>query len=253
MNGVLAGVDGCKAGWVAAIERAGCEPVLAVFASFAGLMETLGPHAIVAVDMPIGLPERIGRGGRGPEQAIRPHLGARQSSVFSIPSRAAVYAEPGPFADWNAMRAARLRADRVARQTSDPPRGLAFQAFTLFPKIREIDTLLRASCDLRERVIECHPELAFWRLNGEKAMTLPKKLKGRIHPPGMAERRGLLMRHGLPEALVAASAPPGAGADDCLDALACLMIARRHEKGLTEAFPDPPLTDAHGIPVCIRA
>ena len=94
MNGVLAGVDGCKAGWVAAIERAGCEPVLAVFASFAGLMETLGPHAIVAVDMPIGLPERIGRGGRGPEQAIRPHLGARQSSVFSIPSRAAVYAEP---------------------------------------------------------------------------------------------------------------------------------------------------------------
>lgn len=253
MSRTLAGVDGCRAGWVAAIARPGHAPSVAVFASFCELVDLLGADAVIAVDMPIGLPERIGRGGRGPEQAIRPFLGARQSSVFSIPSRAAVYAEPGPFADWEAMRAARVRADRVARETSDPPRGLAFQAFTLFPKIREIDQLLLSDAELRGRVIECHPELAFWRLNGEQAMALPKKVKGRIHPPGMAERRDLLMRHGLPASLVEGPPPRGAGEDDCLDAMACLMIASRHEKGLTEAFPDPPMADAHGIPVCIRA
>ncbi|MAW88937.1 MAG: hypothetical protein CMJ42_20660 [Phyllobacteriaceae bacterium] len=253
MTCVLAGADGCKAGWVAAIEQPGAPPVLSVFAAFADLVRAVGANAIIAVDMPVGLPDRIGRGGRGPEQAIRPLLGARQSSVFSIPSRAAVYAEPGPFADWEAMRAARGRADRVARETSDPPRGLAFQAFTLFPRIREIDALLLADTGLRERVIECHPELAFWRLNGESAMTEPKKVKGRLHPPGMAERRALLLSCGLDAALVEVPPPPGAAADDCLDALACLMIARRHEKGLTTPFPDPPLADTHGIPICIRA
>lgn len=253
MTRVLAGADGCKGGWVAAIERPGEGPMLAVFTAFADLIRAAGPDAIIGVDMPIGLPERIGRGGRGPEQAIRPLLGPRQSSVFSVPSRAAVHAEPGPFADWEAMRAARGRADRVARETSDPPRGLAFQAFTLFPKIREIDALLLSDADLRRRVFECHPELAFWRLNGERAMTLPKKVKGRIHPPGMAERRALLVASGLDHGLVHTAPPPGAGEDDCLDALACLMIARRHDRGLATPFPDPPLADGHGIPVCIRA
>ncbi|PHP68478.1 hypothetical protein CSC94_00255 [Zhengella mangrovi] len=253
MSVILAGVDGCKAGWVAAVEAGGKAPDLIVSATFSGLIEQLGDGAIVAVDMPIGLPDRIGRGGRGPEQAIRPLLGGRQSSVFSIPSRTAVYAEPGPFVDWEAMRAARKRADRAARETSDPPRGLAFQAFTLFAKIREIDRLLLERPELRTQIFECHPELAFWRLNGERAMALPKKVKGRIDGPGMAERRALLVRCGLPEALVRQDPPAGAAEDDCLDAMACLMIARRHSAGSTQTFPDPPLADPFGIPICIRA
>ncbi|WP_246658873.1 DUF429 domain-containing protein [Mesorhizobium sp. J18] len=39
---------------------------------------------MLAVDMPIGLPERTGKGGRGPENLVRLHLDERQSSVFSI-------------------------------------------------------------------------------------------------------------------------------------------------------------------------
>jgi predicted RNase H-like nuclease len=42
--------------------------------------------------MPISLPDRIGPDGRGPERAIRPLLGARRSSVFAVPPRAAIYA-----------------------------------------------------------------------------------------------------------------------------------------------------------------
>ena len=60
----------------------------AVFATFAALLADAPGEAAIAVDMPIGLPDRTGAGGRGPEALVRRHLGARQSSVFAIPSRA---------------------------------------------------------------------------------------------------------------------------------------------------------------------
>ena len=85
----IAGVDGCKRGWVAAIQRPTREPEAIVHETFAALLESLPDDAIVAVDMPIGLPERTGPGGRGPERLVREHLGKRRPSVFSVPSRAA--------------------------------------------------------------------------------------------------------------------------------------------------------------------
>lgn len=246
-----AGVDGCKAGWVASIRRPDSTVQAAVFGDFARLVDFLPSDATIAVDMPIGLPETTGKGGRGPEPLVRRHLGQRQSSVFSIPSRAAVYAEPGPFDGIEAWYAAHRRASAVARETSDPPRGVSIQAFGIFSKIREIDALMLACPALRVRVIESHPEAAFWRLNGEHAMALPKKVKGRVNAPGMAERRALLARCGLPEAFVAAPPPRGAAEDDFLDACAVLLVAERHARGEAVSFPDPPLEDAHGIPIAI--
>ncbi len=82
------------------------------FADVASAPEAPG---IVAVDVPIGLPARIGPGGRGPEAAVRPLLGARQSSVFSVPSRAAIYAES--FGE----------ACRIGLVNSEPPRKISKQ------------------------------------------------------------------------------------------------------------------------------
>ncbi len=246
-----AGVDGCKAGWVAAIRRPDSTVEAAVFGDFATLLDFLPPDATIAVDMPIGLPETTGKGGRGPEPLVRRHLGQRQSSVFSIPSRAAVHAETGPFDGMEAWYAAHRRASAVARETSDPPRGISIQAFGIFSKIRELDGLMIGRPDLRARVIESHPEAAFWRLNGEQAMSRPKKVKGRVNAPGMAERKALLARHGLPEAFVSARPPRGAAQDDFLDACAVLLVAERHARGEAVSFPDPPLVDAYGIPIAI--
>ena len=167
----------------------GGQPAVGVHARFAGLVEGLPGDAVVAVDMPIGLPDLTGKGGRGPEALVRPLLGQRQSSVFSIPSRAAVYAAQEPFTTLERWYEAHRAASATARQTSQPPRAVSIQAFGIFPKIREIDALLRERADLRQRVIESHPEVAFWRLNGGQAMRLPKKVKGMVNPPGMAERR----------------------------------------------------------------
>lgn len=233
------GVDGCRAGWIAVSLRAKAPPSVAVHASFAALMAEAGEKAFVAVDMPIGLPDFIARGGRGPEQAVRPLLGARQSSVFSIPSRAAVSCS-----DYRDGCAAALA-------TSDPPRKISKQAFFLFGKILEIDAAIDPSS--QQRIREAHPEVAFCMLNGGQPMRLPKKVKGAINPAGMAERRDLLARHGYDPAFLAQMPPAGAAADDFLDACACALVAGRVARGEARSFPATPVTDSRGLQIAIWA
>jgi predicted RNase H-like nuclease len=247
----IAGVDGCKGGWIAVIESDG--PMRSqVFARFADLHAALGPDAMVAVDMPIGLPDHC-HGGRGPEQLVRPLLGGRQSSVFSIPSRSAVYAstEEAAAVDWYGAHRA---CCAVARATSTPPRAVAIQGFGLFAKIRELDAFLRESPDRAGRIVESHPELAFWRLNGRRPLALPKKVKGAPFAPGLGERAALLEAEGIDVAAVEAAATGlrGAARDDLLDACAMLSVARRLASGAVERLPaDPPL-DRHGLPIAIH-
>jgi predicted RNase H-like nuclease len=96
-----------------------------------------------------------------------------------------------------------------------------------------------------------HPEVAFWRLNGERALAEPKKVKGRPFGPGLALRRSLLKTAGLPAEAVDGAPPKGAEADDLLDALACAAVARRLHAGTARPLPDPPPCDAFGLPMAI--
>jgi predicted RNase H-like nuclease len=212
-----------------------------VLAKFADIFAAPEQPRVAAVDIPIGLPAHIGPQGRGPERAVRPLLGERQSSVFAVPSRTAVYA-PG-FG----------MACRVALETSDPPKKVSKQLFMIAPKIREVDGMLRDAPALIERVFEVHPEVAFWRLNGERALQEPKKVKGRPYEPGLALRRNILALHGFSAAVTEQAAPAGAAADDLLDALACAATALRILAGRATPFPDPPLRDDFGLPVAIWA
>ena len=238
----VAGVDGCRAGWIAVLMRVDDSNSHRIMTAptLAAIADALEQPAVIAVDMPIGLLERTQGSGRLPEQLIRPLLGRRQSSVFAIPSRRAVEAED--YGD----------ACAIAAATSEPPRKVSRQGFAIFPKIREIDALLRARPDLLPRTYEVHPELAFWALNGRKALERPKKVKGTPYGPGMALRRELLSRSGLlPQSLIHAPTPRGAAEDDLLDALAGLTVALDIARGGGQPFPDPPGRDAHGLPVAI--
>lgn len=246
----MVGADGCKRGWVAVT---GQDPSLQVYADFAALLAD-NPGATVAVDMPIGLPERIVGGGRSPEKLVRPMLGPRQSSVFAMPARAVVEmgaAMTGKTVDDYPLH---RRASALAKTLSDPPKGVSIQGFYLFAKILEVDACLRADPTPVTCVKESHPEVAFTVLNGGQPMREPKKIRGRVHPAGMDERRALLNRHGLDaHFLTDPPPPPGVGADDVLDAAACWLVAGRIARGEAIAFPDPPERDAHGLEIAIWA
>ena len=251
---MLCGVDGCPAGWVAVWrDPSNDAPKTTVFFDVRSLIEAFPKTAIFAIDMPIGLPDFINGGGRGPEKAVRPYLGERQSSVFAVPSRAAVYAECGPFSGQGDMIEAHKQASIVALATSDPPRKISIQSFNLFPKIREIDTLLRGQPELTSRIFESHPEFAFAVLNGGLPMKLPKKIKGKVNPPGMEERKDLLASLGLQSDFLDQKPPRGAATDDFLDACAMLCIAERIKAGKARPHPEPLQLDSHGIPVAIWA
>jgi len=240
------GVDGCRGGWVVAFaRRQSGELRVRVVPRFADVLAAPEAPAVIAVDIPIGLPET---GGREADRIARSFVGMRRSSVFPVPSRRAVYAELGPFSNQQARYAAHRRAGIIARGTSAPPKAITIFAFGIFPKIREVDALLQGDCSSRGKVFETHPELAFWRLNGERELSSSKKTE-----IGLARRRELLIDAGYTAAALSGASPEGAAPDDVIDAIACAEIARRITIGCARPYPDPPEHDAVGLPMAIWA
>jgi predicted RNase H-like nuclease len=252
----LAGVDGCRGGWIAVFGRPDGEvkpPRL--FARFSDIILADEKPAIIAIDVPIGLPARSTDKGRLAENAVRPLLGDRKSSVFRIPSRRAVEASVAAEPADNRVRF--FAACEIARQTSDDGKAFAKQSFYILDKVAEVDAFLRANPDDVRRVFETHPELAFVRMNGDTPLGEPKKLKSKVYPPGLELRRGLLRRAGIPDHIVGVkplkAAGQSAGADDLIDALACLVTARRIHAGLARCHPDPAPRDEYDLPMAIWA
>jgi predicted RNase H-like nuclease len=230
-QGLVAGVDGCRGGWIAVLWHGAGAPASGVLCShFADVMALAAQ--VIAVDMPIGLPELSGRSVEG---AVRPLLGRRRSSVFSVPARAAFAAQ-----DYR-------QACAINRHHSEPPRALSRQCFHLFDKIRQIDALITPG--LQDRVFEAHPEVGFRMMNGE-AVRHPKKLK-----EGAAERKLLLRKAGFPiDTLLPGDYPRRAVAlDDLLDACALAWVARRIRDGESTRFPAAPERDARGLRMEINA
>ncbi|WP_350335599.1 DUF429 domain-containing protein [Coralliovum pocilloporae] len=237
----VAGLDGCKTGWcmVTLLNGNPSKPQFEVIPHISEAIHHPLKPAILAIDMPIGLPEQAIRGGRDVENSVRPHLGNRQSSVFSVPARSAVMEE-----DY-------IKACEAALAHSDPPRKVSKQCFNLFPKIREIDAIMTP--DLEHLIYEVHPEFAFWRLNDGQAMQSPKKIKSRAHPAGIEDRQVLLAKHGIPPGFFSEPRPKGVGADDRVDATVCALIALRILKGEADAFPPDYKRDGRGLRMAIWA
>ncbi|MBU2533390.1 MAG: DUF429 domain-containing protein, partial [Alphaproteobacteria bacterium] len=223
----VAGADGCPGGWIAVyhpVDRPN-EAASRLFSTFAEFLNFAQWFAAIAVDIPIGLPDVAAPGGRAADRKARAVLGARRSSVFAVPARAAIACT-----DYFA-------ACKAALAHSDPPRKVAKQTFHLFPKIREVDQALTP--ELQERLVECHPEVAFWAMNSERPLTEPKKAKSAPYAPGLELRRQLLAAHGYDPNFLAGTpylrrhvAP-----DDFLDACATAWTANRLTGGKSRRFP----------------
>lgn len=238
----VAGLDGCRGSWAGALidlDDPGAWRV-GLFPSIAALLD--GPEALLAVgiDVPIGLPDRVSGGGRVADLAARAMLGpGGRASVFPVPPRSAVYAET-----YEAAKA-------LSRAASDPPFAPSIQCWNILRYVREADGLLRERPGLGRRLHEVHPEVAFRCLNGGRPLAGAKK--GPARQAGLDQRRELLAAAGLPPALVGSDRPRGVGADDHLDAMAGLVVARDILLGRAVPLPDPPGRDAYGLPVVIWA
>jgi predicted RNase H-like nuclease len=224
------GVDGCPAGWVGVALDDDGTVTAHVASSIASLVESVRERVairVVAIDIPIGLPDADSRAA---DRLARKELGPRSSSVFTTPTRAAVYA-----GSW--QEAKELNIAATAAGTS-----IAVQTWGIVPKIREVDQWLRTAPRLT--VVETHPELAFTRLAGTPV------LSRKTTPAGAAERRDLLGGAGL-------TAPhyysgQGFSTDDLLDACAAAWTAARHAAGESESFPEEPEVFSDGLPASIR-
>ncbi len=235
MSELVAGVDGCPAGWIAVLWDGADQLTSRLCKDFAAVMAL--PAEVIAVDMPIGLPETS---GRPPEREVRMRLGDRQSSVFAVPSEKAIYCT-----DYR-------EACRVNLLHSNPPRRVSKQCFHLFPKMREIDALIEPRH--QSRIHESHPELAFWVMNDEAPLPVPKKVKSAPYPAGLDFRRSLLRRNGVPvDSLKEVYRRSDVGADDVIDACACTFVAWRILNRRSICFPANPPRNVRGLRMEINA
>lgn len=221
-----AGVDGCPAGWAVATD----DGALRVVKTLADVL-ALAP-GVVGIDMPIGLTEA---GPRPCDTLARRAIGARRSSVFPTPVRAAL--------------TARTHAGASALHRLADGRGLSAQAFGILPRIRDVDAFLQAHPDAAARVVEVHPEVSFAEMNGGAGLAHSKKTA-----EGRAERLALLAPTfgDAPERAGRGIARSALALDDVLDAFAALWSARRVASGAAHRLPEPPPLDAHGLPMAIH-
>jgi predicted RNase H-like nuclease len=218
---VVLGADGVSRNrWVVA-ELVTGSPItwhlLTGAAAVLDLADAVGAAA-VALDVPIGLPAA---GRRRCDEEAYAALGARRSSVFMTPPRHV------------------LEHDRYAAARAASP-GLTAQAFALVSRVRDVDTVLRAvGPSVHDRVVECHPELAFQAMTGAD---LARKKSAR----GALDRVDALTTVGLTDVR---DAPDEAGFDDALDAMACAWTAARWASGTAKVIGGGG--DALGVPMRI--
>lgn len=224
---VAVGVDACKTGWIAvAVDDMG---VLAAhyLPGITSLTETVPDARVVAIDIPIGLPES---GRREADLAARSRLGARRNSVFFTPPRAAVEAA--------------THAEATAASVRLTGFGVSQQSFALAPKVREVDKWVQQA---PFPVYEVHPEISFAVLLGAPA-SAPKKSWA-----GMSQRRRALECAGLTLDHIRGDAALRAAVDDMLDATVAAWSARRIAHGQALMIPDPAPAGPRGRPVAIWA
>lgn len=225
MIDTIAGADGCPGGWLCLVASDASPIIGRIFEDFSTLLGFLPNSAILAIDIPIGLPAR---GPRSCDLEARRLLGPRASSVFPSPVR-------------SVLNSATYQDACATREAVDGKR-MSKQAFAILPKIREVDAVMRqpgVPCVVRE----CHPEVSFAQWAGDP-LRHPKK-----KTPGRAERADLIdaswpgerarLRAGLPRGRFAT--------DDLLDAFAALWTAGRIRAGRALELPATAELDEHGL------
>jgi len=172
---VSAGIDGARAGWFLVCNKDG-RLTASLNSDLADVLQALAGVSCLSekilIDIPLGLSSPR---GRTLETSARQILKGQGSSVFSVPVKAAVYAE-------DYVSACDINQKATGKRISK-------QVWYICNKIREADRLRDRGSPLSNRLIESHPEICFRRLNGGE-MLMKKKL-----PEGQCQRLQILSQY----------------------------------------------------------
>ena len=233
----IAGVDGCKGGWIAvyaSLESGEIRDLeCRVEKEFAKVMACPAPLKVVAVDMPIGLRDDDER--RECDIEARSVLKDRRSSIFPAPAEGVIEL----FRKLGQEKWKEPSAYNCAKKI----KGLSKQSFNLVPKISEVARYLEGHPREGRRIHEAHPEVCFAAMRSGKACSFDPMQHPKTTFGGLAERRALLRasfgaRFEELEARTATSEIVGRVApDDFYDAAACLWTAWRVYETEARALP----------------
>jgi predicted RNase H-like nuclease len=223
---VVAGIDGCRGGWLCLVlnlENGGLEPRVL---SRIDEVSALDPRPdLVMIDIPIGL---VHSGPRPCDLEARRLLGRpRSSSVFPAPIRPVLAAES--------------YAEACSTGMTTEGKKLSRQSWAILGKVREVDAFIRSSPGYQGWIREVHPEVSFWCWNSLTPMKYRKK-----STQGFVEREKLIIENFREAYLQLRTALPRGryGRDDLMDAFAALWTAERVHRGKVLVIPaDPPLDE----------
>jgi predicted RNase H-like nuclease len=231
----IAGVDGCRAGWIVALAQYDSATLtvrnMQLCPRFDDVLGLQPAPDVIAVDIPIGLLDEPRPGGRDCDHQARRLLGRRASCVFSPPCRRILQA---------------THYDQVRGH------GMSRQAFGIMPKIRQVDRLMTPAW--QETVYEAHPELAFLSLTGKAVQLNKKTVAGRtarlqaLSKTPLATLRNVrpVFRRTLKTFKRSQVAP-----DDLLDACVLLWTAYRIVHNQASRVPIHTQRDARGLQMAI--
>jgi len=227
---VLAGVDGCKFGWLCITKDLNSGIIKSqIFSSATELFDQNPQPQIFAIDIPIGIPDE---GSRQCDVLARKMLGPKRgTSVFPAPIRSALKSNT------------RDEADAVTRSVDG--RGVSPFSWSLYPKINAVDHVLVSNHELREKVFEIHPELSFMALNNRNPILEPKR-----ESKGESMRRVLVNNYfgtNIFDLVRQQFSATNVGNDDINDAFAALWTAERLFNGKAKVIPDVIEFDSLGL------
>jgi predicted RNase H-like nuclease len=215
----IAGVDGCKRGWVVVSHSPDGNFAVKVFPQFAAVLEDV--HDVIVVDIPIGL---LDKGTRMADCAARRALKGRSCCVFTAPLRPMLASR-----DYSEANACRQRIEG---------KGLTKQAWAILAKIAEVDQLVTP--ERQARIKEGHPEVSFAYMNRGQALHSSK------HTTEGHQARITLLTIYFPN-IASLVQEHERIAEDVVDAFAMLWTAQRVSEGRALALPGEPQRDSRGL------
>ena len=246
------GVDGCTGGWVGVGLSDGDGWDVHVCKEFADLVACFGDACVILVDVPIGLPEYMKKGGRDCDKEARKKLKGRTSSVFSAPPKPLVkemMKEENK--NWKYQDARNWLENRPEAQRDEV--HINSQTFSIIRNTGEVCEYLRDRVSDSPNIREAHPEVCFWAQN--KALEEELQLVSKHEALGFGQRLRIV-RCWVPNAVDIFEEVPRrensesslVEPDDVLDALALAITAKIGSQKGNEfrTLPKDPQPDSVG-------